>query len=78
MLTEKDFETAYGPMLAKWEAKLGKPVVAELVNDMAPIERELLTKTADHQTTMGASKGHTDVIHHGIATFDAFRKKHGY
>ena len=78
MLTEHDFQQAYGPMLQKWEAKLGKPELTELMNDIVPAVQGLLVKTAGHQTALGATPAHTDVIHGGIKTFEAFRKKHGY
>ncbi len=78
MLTKVDFAHAYGPPIAKWEARLGKKTMKELLDDWAPPVQELLVKTAGHQTAAGAEKHHTDVIQAGIATFEEFRKEAGY
>jgi len=77
MLTEADFDAAYGPLLSKWEARLGKDQVKELTGDLSVAVQELLAKTTTHLQAAGATSAHTDIIQHGIATYEGWRTKHG-
>lgn len=78
MLTEADFDGAYNHLIQKWTPILGQDKMKELVNDVAPAVQSLLHKTAEHQQTAGAAKEHTDIIHHGIATFESWKGKHHF
>lgn len=78
MLTEQDFEQAFGANWAKWQDRLGNERMKELVADVSTGVQSLLVKTANHQTTAGAAKHQTDIIHEGIKTYEAFRHKHGH
>lgn len=77
MLTEADFEAAYGPLIHKWGPKLGENTMKELADDVTEAVQGLLQKTAEHQIAAGAQQQHVDVIHHGIDTFGAWKTKRG-
>ena len=78
MLTEKDFDDAYGPLVHKWKQRIGDDHVRELMADIAPAVQGLLRKTIGNMHAAGVPTTHTDHIAHGITTFDAWRTKHGH
>jgi hypothetical protein len=77
MLTDADFEAAYGPLLAKWAPILGEDRIKELIADVSPAIQGLLLKTAESQRRLGARKPHVDVIHNGIAEYDKWLARKG-
>jgi hypothetical protein len=66
------FDAAYGPLLQKWGAHLGKDRLKELVADLSLAIQKLLKEDADEIAAKGG-KEHAATLHASIASFEKWR-----
>jgi hypothetical protein len=71
-LTAHDFDAAYGPVLAKFSAKVPAPVLKEFADETADAVQSLLMKTHDAQKAKGASPAVLAEITGDIATYKSW------